>query len=289
MPTSTEELVARARAILPELEINHVERNNDGAINDILIVNRAWAFRFTKALEDNHLLAAEQRVLEVVRPHLSVAVPQVIAQGKDYWVYPLLAGEPLSRVWLVAQSPDVQQRFADRIAAFLYELHSIDLAGLGLPPTRAPVTRERWLDLREQVRAKIYPLLQAYQIEWADALLNGALDDPTFFEYTPALIHGDLASYHLLRHPTEPTLTGALDFGMAGVGDPASDFGNLISIYGETFVRRMRGIYPALETLLPRARFYAQALEFEWTLRGLEDGELFWFTAHLGNARDVGT
>jgi aminoglycoside 2''-phosphotransferase len=78
-----------------------------------------------------------------------------------------------------------------------------------------------------------------------------------------------------------------LDFGMAGMGDPASDIGNLISVYGETFVAKMGQGYPGLERILPRARFYTQMLEIEWVLRGLESGETFWFTAHLGGARDI--
>jgi aminoglycoside 2''-phosphotransferase len=171
---------------------------------------------------------------------------------------------------------------------FLQRLHAIDIAAAGeLPATRAPVRRETWLDIQARVRRHIYPLLQNYQIAWADDLLNGALETPGFFEYAPALIHGDLAPYHLLFDDQRGALSGVIDFGMAGVGDPASDIGGLISIYGETFVRAIAATYADLERYLPRARFYAQALELEWTLLGLERGETFWFTAHLAGARDI--
>ncbi|HJW89486.1 MAG TPA: phosphotransferase [Anaerolineales bacterium] len=83
------------------------------------------------------------------------------------------------------------------------------------------------------------------------------MDDLGTFEYEPALIHGDLASYHILLDYREMYITGVIDFGMAGVGDPASDIGGLISVYGESFVKRMLMSYPNLETYLPRARFYA--------------------------------
>lgn len=36
----------------------------------------------------------------------------------------------------------------------------------------------------------------------------------------------------------------------------------------------------------PGARFCAQAIELERALNGLETGETFWYTAHLGGARD---
>jgi aminoglycoside 2''-phosphotransferase len=80
-----------------------------------------------------------------------------------------------------------------------------------------------------------------------------------------------------------------IDFGTAGLGDPATDLGGLLQIYGEPFVRRMLGIYPEAEALLPRARFYAEAIELQWVMLGITRGEPFWFTAHLGGARDLWT
>jgi hypothetical protein len=71
------------------------------------------------------------------------------------------------------------------------------------------------------------------------------------------------------------------------VGDPALDLGNLITTFGERFVAKMAVAYPGLEQFLPRARFYAQSIELGWVLNGLESGETFWFTAHLGGARDL--
>jgi hypothetical protein len=52
-------------------------------------------------------------------------------------------------------------------------------------------------------------------------------------------------------------------------------------------VSKIEQAYPELGSYLPRARFYAQAIELEWVLLGLETGESFWFTAHLGGPRDI--
>jgi aminoglycoside 2''-phosphotransferase len=90
-----------------------------------------------------------------------------------------------------------------------------------------------------------------------------------------------------LFDPREIKITGVFDFGMAGMGDPANDTGNLINFYGESFVRKINRTYPDFPNHLLRARYYAQSLELEWILRGLESGEEFWFTAHLGRARDI--
>jgi aminoglycoside 2''-phosphotransferase len=78
-----------------------------------------------------------------------------------------------------------------------------------------------------------------------------------------------------------------IDFGVAGLGDPATDVGSLLQTYGASFVAQLQAAYPEVERLLRRARFYAQAIELEWVLLGLKRGQPFWFTAHLGNARDI--
>jgi hypothetical protein len=49
----------------------------------------------------------------------------------------------------------------------------------------------------------------------------------------------------------------------------------------------MVNAYPEMKELLPRARFYAQAIELQWALLGVESGEYYWFTAHIGGARDI--
>jgi aminoglycoside 2''-phosphotransferase len=143
------------------------------------------------------------------------------------------------------------------------------------------------MDIRARVEEKVYPLLLRNQITWADNLFNQALENPQYFEYSPALIHADLAPYHILYVSSNQEISGVLDFGVAGIGDPALDLGAIISNYGESFVRKLDTSYPGMDALLPRARFYAQAIELQWVLLGIETDDHFWFTAHLGGARDI--
>jgi aminoglycoside 2''-phosphotransferase len=113
------------------------------------------------------------------------------------------------------------------------------------------------------------------------------LGDRSNFDYQPCLIHGDLGAYHILFDRRSSRLSSILDFGVSGIGDPATDLGNLLQVYGESFVSRFLDVYPQLQGLMKRARFYAQALELQWVLSGINSGESFWFTAHIGGARDV--
>jgi aminoglycoside 2''-phosphotransferase len=143
------------------------------------------------------------------------------------------------------------------------------------------------MEQRLRIQAKVYPLLLQHQVQWAEDLFSRILSSPASFEYKPALIHGDLAPYHILFDPERSSISGVLDFGVSGIGDPALDFGTLITTYGERWIAQCAAAYPDLEQYLPRARFYAQAIELSWCLDGLATGETFWFTAHLGGARDI--
>ena len=284
-------LLERIRKIMPDLTIEHFERNQEGTLNDVLILNHSLVFRSAKNERYAGILQAETRILDYLRPRLDLQIPDPILVGPDYMLYPLLPGQPLLRNRLNASHASVRQSLAQQLGSFLHNLHSLDTNGarVDIPTSRAPTSRNDCLSLYADVKEKIFPLLQKDQVEWAEDLFGAILQDPGAFQYEPAFVHGDLASYHLLFDEQECRITGVFDFDMAGIGDPANDIGNLISFYGETFVAKMGPAYPNLTTFLPRARYYAQSLELEWILRGLESGENFWFTAHLARARDIFT
>jgi aminoglycoside 2''-phosphotransferase len=199
--------------------------------------------------------------------------------------YPRLPGQPLTLSLLAGLSPTVRRGLAEQLGGFLRLLHTRPLTPT-LPHTSAPVTPQAWNEIRSGVEQKVYPLLLPHQREWAAAFFDEMLTDPAAFKYPPALCHGDLAPYHILYDPAVQRISAVLDFGVAGIGDPAMDIGNLLQAYGESFVGMFAGVYPEMPELMRRGRFYARAIELEWALNGLESGETFWFTAHLGNARD---
>lgn len=279
----------RVKAIMPELEIQHFEINQEGLINDVAIVNKTLVFRFAKTEKYARSIDNEMKILDLIRSRVGLAVPAPVYRGRDSVVYPFLEGRPFLRETLLMLESAVQVKMAEQLGRFLHGLHTVEISELDweIPSTLAPVTRDAWLDIHRRVKEKIYPLLLKHQVQWAEKLFESVLTPSDGFDYHPSLIHGDLAPYHVLFNVDKNEITGVIDFGVAGVGDPASDIGSLINSYGEGFVGKMKGAYPNLRELLPRARFYAQSIELQWVLLGIESGEPFWFTAHLGGARDV--
>src|SRR5215213_7725572 len=143
--------------------------------------------------------------------------------------------------------------------------------------------QHRLADLEQHV----YPLLWADQKDWISDLFAPVRDGRVDLDaFTPVLIHRDLAAYHILHDPQPGDLVGVIDYGTAGAGDPATDWGCLISSYGEQFVRRMHQVYPIDQPTIDRARFFAGAIELEWALNGLQSNDLSLLLVHLGRARD---
>ena len=291
MSSISEKLKQRVHTIMPDLRIRQFDISNEGLINDVVIVNRKYVFRFAKTEEGAADLSREDRVLELIRPTIGVSIPTPEYHKGDCMVYPLIDGEPLLLDRMKRWNEIAQASVAESLGTFLFNLHTTNTsrAEQELHATLAPVTRERWLKIYDGIKKTVYPLLWKHQVQWAEGVFECMLEDESFFEYEPALIHGDLRQYHVLTDREGHQVTGVLDFGVAGIGDPASDFGTLINTYGESFVVKMKCTYPNLEDFLSRARFYAQALELQWAWLGLEFKENFWFIAHLGCARDIDT
>lgn len=288
---TTHRYLERIRHYFPDLSVDQVQQNSDGLMNDVLIVNRERVFRFAKDQEwIRECLKQEGRILNLVRQYVAMPVPLFDLQDVDCVSYRLLPGQGMSRndLWLTPES--TQDALAEQLAIFLRQLHSIPQAVLAqqeIPATNASKTREEYLAFFEDLEREVLPLAssQVRRIveEHFEPLLQGWLD----LRHTPALIHGDLGQQHILFDPALGRITGVLDFGVAGIGDPAHDYGVLLNCYGESFVRRMARFTPEIGDLIDRARFMSFIAEPSWLLRGLRSKDPFWFTVSLGTARDV--
>lgn len=276
-------------SVMPKLEILGYEIHQEGLVNDVVIVNNEWVIRFAKSAWGKELMESESYLMRFIQPQLSLPIPEPVFLNNRNFAYRLLEGEPFLRnVWQKAQDAE-KQKIADQLGSFLNELHYINVDNLdwSIPHSFAPSSLETWLEIHDRICTQIFPILLPHQIDWVEELFHPVLNEPNFFDFQAALIHGDLVPYHILCDREKPAITGIIDFGVAGLGDPAIDLGNLINYYGETLVSRIKNTYPDWEKIIKRARFYAQSIELQWVLLGVESGEQYWFASHLGTARDI--
>jgi aminoglycoside phosphotransferase (APT) family kinase protein len=203
------------------LPIERVEMmGTDGALyrlGDRMVVRLPRIERASVTLEK------ERRWLPRIGPALPLPVPEVLGEGLpsegfplSWAVYSWLPGERVE-----ADRIHDQERFATDLAGFVAALQQIDPTG-GPPPGAHNFGRGEPLAVRDADVQRWLPQLQARGVDtsvivavWEEALRAPAWDG------APVWIHGDLDATNLLM--ADGRLTGVIDFGGLGVGDPACD------------------------------------------------------------------
>jgi aminoglycoside 2''-phosphotransferase len=282
-------LFERIRQIDPTLDLSDAVVNTDGLVNVAIICN-GQVYRFARNEQAVHDLVQEAAILDLVRQHVTIPVPAFEIKDRDFVTYPFLAGDPLFRNTILRLPSDRQEHLAQQLARFLREMHAIPVTRLHdkhIHRSGGRQTQAEWLALYDDVRRELFPLMYRSTRSWVDAHFEPLVQHPDWLAFQPALIHDDLAQYHILYDAENRSISGIIDFGTAGLGDPARDVAILVNVYGESFVQRMARFDDRLPSLIDRARFYAGTFELQWVLGGVRSGDNGWFTAHLDRARDV--
>ena len=273
----------------PNLDVASVEFNAQGQNCDVAVINNEFIFRFPKYSQAVERLKTETAILRSIQGSVTLPVPAPMfinleqeTVGKAFVGYRLIPGEPLWReTFRMIESKDVVRRLADQVSAFLKALHSIAVeAVLGV---ELPVhdTYEECAGIYARVQEKLFGYMRPDAQEWATGHFEGFLNDARNFEYKPVLKHGDFGPSNILFDREKQIITGVIDFGNSGIGDPAYGFAGLLSGYGEGFAECCGNIYPAVKVLMGRIRFYQGTFALLEALFGLENGDEEAFKAGL--------
>jgi aminoglycoside phosphotransferase (APT) family kinase protein len=193
----------------------------DGVDNTTFRLGDSMSVRLPSAAIYAEQVDKEHRWLPRLRPHLPLPIPEPLAKGepgfgfpRPWSVYRWIDGEPAT-AGNIADMP----QFAADLAAFLNALYCVDPAGGPGPGTHnfqrgGPVccydseTRAALAALRGHIDIGL-----AAEV-WQAAIEAGAEDRAVWF-------HGDAQPGNLLVR--DGKLSAVIDFGTAGVGDPACD------------------------------------------------------------------
>ena len=177
--TALARLMPRVRAIAPELDIQTTLYNGDGLANELVIVNNAVAFRFARHDWGRAALRNELILLDRIRGHMPIRVPEPFHRSDDSMAYTLLAGRALSPQALYAMQVADRERVAAQIGMFLEALHHTVLP-YDVPRTAAPVTHVVWLERYKRIRNTLYSLMLPHQVAWAEALVRPRVSQRQF-------------------------------------------------------------------------------------------------------------
>ncbi len=284
--------VEQIQARYPELQIEKTEFNDTGQYSAVVIVNDALVFRFPRYAQYLDALANEAVILEALQGRLPLPVPNPIYKvfeplevGHAFIGYALIPGEPLWRETVQnITSESTLNHIAGQLGAFLKALHQVPASAIAADLQRVD-TVEQYRDMYQRIQAKLYAFMRPDAREQVTAHFEGYLSQTGKYAFTPVLRHGDFGTVNLLYDPQAQTMTGVLDFGGAGLGDPAVDCAGIYSTagYGEAFLRRCQAAYPEIDGMMERVRFHFGTFALEEALFGIEHDDREAFNAGIAD------
>ena len=243
-----ERLIAEQFPRWADLPIRAVR--STGTVNAIYRLGGHLCARLPRVKEWAQDLEREWRWLSKLAPHLSLRVPEPIGKGHPTSSYPFawavygwIDGRPYSDDLV-----DDEQQAARDLARFVAELRRIDPAG-------APRSGRRPLrELDAVTREAIEAARGVIDGDAATAAWERVLEAPAW-KGTPVWIHADLLRPNVLVRDGQ--LRAVIDFGGAGVGDPAADVIAAWSVFGRTGRRAFRDALDVDDGTWNRARGFA--------------------------------
>ncbi len=223
-------LLAAQFAHLTDLPIREVR--STGTVNAIYRIGDHLAARLPRVRRWASGLEREFHWLPRLAPHVSLLVPEPVAQGRPDSTYPStwaiyrwIDGQPYADEII-----DDEDLAARDLARFVAELRQIT------PDGAPPAGRQPLRELDDVTREAIEAARAVIDADAVVAAWERALQAPEWVG-TPVWVHADLLRPNLLvRHSR---LRAVIDFGSVGVGDPAADVIAAWSVFGhrgrETF------------------------------------------------------
>lgn len=265
----------------PELPLHTLALNQEGQFNDVVIVNGDLVFRFARVPAAAATLRQELALLRALQGRLPLPIPDPIyhhsepeAADPAFMGYRLLPGTPLWREALAAiANPHARAGMARQLSSFLHALHHSPVPQTLPAPLPLSDTRQEWAELYNRIQAQLFDAMRPEARRQIAHHFEPYLAAPDLHTFEPALRHGDFGASNILYGPASAAITGIIDFGGAGLGDPAVDFAALLASYGEDFYAQCAAHYPEMERTLNRVRFYCGTFALQEALFGAENND----------------
>jgi aminoglycoside phosphotransferase (APT) family kinase protein len=230
-----------------------------GTDNAIYRLGRNMAVRLPRRPAAATQVEKEQEWLPRLAPKLPFAIPIPLAKGKPAGGYPWAWS--VCR-WLVGESPEPDGLadpvgLANDLARFILALRAVDPAG-GPVPGLHNFGRGEPLTRRDRItRRSIAALKDEIDVGAVTAAWDSDVAAPPWTG-APVWIHGDLSSANILA--LEGRLSGVIDFGGLGVGDPAGELFVAWNLFPPEARRAFRAALHADDASWARGRGWALAI-----------------------------
>ncbi|MFA6588205.1 MAG: aminoglycoside phosphotransferase family protein [Patescibacteria group bacterium] len=211
----------------------------------VFIVNDLMVFRFPRDKRADKGLESQVKFANRFYHDVNLSIPRPQIENENgcrFMAYPFIQGEPLKPVWLRRCSVSKQSSMARQLGRFLTTLHAFSVnraSSLGIQKRQAGFNS---YDSVAYFRVHLHPHITEKEWRW----VVGRLDEIQVLirksAFRPVVAHNDIAPTHILFDPLKGRLTGIIDFGDLGIGDPAFDFFRL-DVYPRAFLDQILSTY----------------------------------------------
>ena len=268
--------------VYPDLSLESCYTNDIGQNNDVLIVNRSLVFRFPKYKQGITQLKKEKEILEHINNIVTIPIPRPIYQsfeklepGYVFTGYELIAGVPLWKENLQnIKRDELIKGLATQLVNFLIDLHSVSKENASdVLKLKDSNPREETLELFNRIQNKLFPFIRREARDEITQSFEAFLNGKTVLNMKTTLIHGDFGASNILWNPKSSRVSGVIDFGGSGLGDPAYDFAGILSSYGKDFFDMCIDLYPNGKKISERVKFYKSTFALQEALHGVENND----------------
>jgi aminoglycoside phosphotransferase (APT) family kinase protein len=245
------DVAAIVAAALPGHEPRSVELVDAGWDSIVLDVDGAWIIRVARQTSVAETYATEARLLAALAPTLPAPVPRIALPAPDVGVYRKLQGERID-------GHDDEPGLGAELGRFLRALHAF-------PVERAATlgARQAWRAEHADDLAPALRLLGVHERARGEQLLDGYRR----LRFEPAVVHADLGPEHVLCRNGH--ISGVIDWGDAGIGDPAIDAVWAVFDAAEPFRDAFVAAYGVDDATLARAAVFWRVVPWHEVRYGL--------------------
>jgi aminoglycoside 2''-phosphotransferase len=274
-----EQLINSITQIYKGLIIEKAERNDFGQNNDVIIINDSIVFRFPRYYQGIKNLKKEVSLLILLGDHVSTPIPspeytflEKTDPGTAFAGYNMLPGTPMWNRELENLNLPQLKDLASQLMNFLINLHSIPLETF--QNIFEQVDGQPIMEIEQfyaRLQDKVFPFMRQEAKESVSNEFESFIKKEKARNAIPSLIHGDFGASNILWQAENCEVTGIIDFGGAGIGDPAYDLAGVLSSYGEAFFNLCIDLYPSGDEIRERVKFYRSTFALQEALHGIEN------------------
>lgn len=263
------------RTSIPELLIESYDYIDTGQNNIICIVNNEWVFRFPRHTEEVSAQKKEIAALKVIQKHSPLNMPKVEYQfmdsntiGSVYSGYRKIEGTSFTSS--VYKRANNKGELAEQIGKFLSMLHTIELSEFSSVGLCVLDDHKFFEQMYSDVKNKLLAYMRQDAAETVRTHFEEYFAGAKSSKAKRCVIHGDFGPTNILYK--DGRISGIIDFSSICIGNPVMDIACLIGKfgYGESFLEKMKLVYPGIPEMLHDARFIAGTFALQDALFGLK-------------------